>query len=361
MDVAKQQFFTETLLKWDDEQNHRPLPWKGISNPYFIWLSEIILQQTRVEQGLPYYIKFTETYPTVFTLANAPEDEIMKLWEGLGYYSRARNLHAAAKQIAFELNGKFPKSYKQILSLKGVGPYTAAAIASFAYNLPHAVLDGNVYRVLSRFFGVETPIDSTEGKKFFTDLANQLISQNNAAKYNQAIMDFGAKHCSPKKPLCLFCPMEMLCSAHQNNKVELLPIKAKKIKRRTRYFYFVMAFYKGQFYIEKRTKKGIWQNLYQLPLIETKQFVETEILKQKIKTQFTNSFKLLKISQLYTQILTHQTIKAHFAIIHIKNQNKQNKNWIKIAIENRAEYAYPKVINEFFANFNFEEINVNTK
>ncbi|MEM6964892.1 MAG: A/G-specific adenine glycosylase, partial [Bacteroidota bacterium] len=212
------QFFTKQLLRWS-ETIDRPMPWKGEKNPYLIWLSEIILQQTRVEQGLPYFLKFKANYPTVHDLANAPEDEVMKLWEGLGYYSRARNLHFTAKFISKELNGIFPKNYDSILKLKGVGAYTAAAIASFAYDLPHAVVDGNVYRVLSRFFGIKTPIDTTEGKKQFTQLANELLVSDQAAKYNQAIMDFGAIQCMPKNPLCHECTFQTTCKAFQQKKI----------------------------------------------------------------------------------------------------------------------------------------------
>ena len=216
------------------------MPWKGEKNPYLIWLSEIILQQTRVEQGLPYYERFRENYPTVTDLANAPEDEVMKLWEGLGYYSRARNLHATAKMIDQEMDSIFPTTHAEILKLKGVGPYTAAAIASFAYNLPHAVVDGNVYRVLSRFFGIETPIDSTSGKKEFAQLAQDLIDKKQPGNYNQAIMDFGATHCMPKKPKCSQCLLRKNCKALLNNKVTSLPIKIKKIKKQTRYFNYLV-------------------------------------------------------------------------------------------------------------------------
>ena len=199
-------FFTKNLLKWF-ASHHRPMPWKGEKNPYLIWLSEIILQQTRVEQGLPYFLKFKENYPTVTDLANAPEDEVMRLWQGLGYYSRARNLHFTAKYIAYDLNGEFPNTYTEILKLKGVGAYTAAAISSFAYDLPNAVVDGNVYRVLARYFGIETPIDTTEGKKKFTKLAYELLDKKRPADYNQAIMDLGATQCTPKNPNCKNCPL----------------------------------------------------------------------------------------------------------------------------------------------------------
>ena len=220
-------FFTKNLMAWF-ATNHRPMPWKGEKNPYLIWLSEIILQQTRVEQGLPYFLKFKENYPTVTDLANAPEDEVMRMWQGLGYYSRARNLHFTAKHIAYDLNGVFPKTYVEILKLKGVGTYTAAAIASFAYDLPNAVVDGNVYRVLARYFGIETPIDSTIGKKEFTKLAYELLDNKRPADYNQAIMDFGATQCKPKKPNCINCPLNQKCIGFNTQKIDTLPIKTKK-------------------------------------------------------------------------------------------------------------------------------------
>jgi len=226
-DQKKKLFFTKELLKWS-RKHPRDLPWKATKNPYFIWLSEIILQQTRVEQGTPYYLKFVEHYPTVIDLANAPEDEVLKLWEGLGYYSRARNLHAAAKYIHQELEGKFPNQHQDILALKGVGVYTAAAIASFAFDLPHAVVDGNVYRVLSRYFGISTPIDSTAGKKEFAKLAQELLDNDRAAAYNQAIMDFGATHCLPKNPKCGTCPLQSNCIAVAEKAISSYPLKEKK-------------------------------------------------------------------------------------------------------------------------------------
>ncbi len=268
-------FFWNALLTWHST-HHRPLPWKGEKNPYLVWLSEIILQQTRVEQGLPYFEKFKAAYPTVTDLANAPEDEVMKLWEGLGYYSRARNLHAAAKHIANELEGKFPGTYEGIRLLKGVGPYTAAAIASFAFDLPHAVVDGNVYRVLSRCFGIEEPIDSTAGKKLFAKLAQEILENagTNPGSFNQAMMDFGATHCMPKVPKCGECPMQSKCIAFQKNRVDKLPVKSKKLVRRQRFFNYFLFHSEGKIFIKKRTGEDIWQNLYDFPLIESEELVE---------------------------------------------------------------------------------------
>ena len=221
-------FFAKRLIKWYNF-NKRELPWRSTSDPYKIWLSEIILQQTQVNQGLSYYLKFVEEFQTVKDLAKAPADKVMKLWQGLGYYSRARNLHEAAKNIVNEHKGEFPKAYEDIRALKGVGDYTAAAIASIAYNLPYAVVDGNVYRVLSRIFGIETPIDSTSGKKEFNELANELLTKKNPADYNQAIMEFGALYCRPKNPDCTNCIFNDKCEAYRLNKINLLPVKSKNM------------------------------------------------------------------------------------------------------------------------------------
>ena len=346
--MEQKKFFTEQLMDWNEKSNDRKMPWKGIDNAYFIWLSEIIMQQTRVEQGWPYYEKFTTTYPTVQALADAPEDEVMKLWQGLGYYSRCRNLHAAAKFIANELDGKFPDTHADILKLKGVGPYTAAAIASFAYNLPHAVVDGNVYRVLSRFFGIETPIDSTEGKKKFASLAQELIDKKKAGIYNQAIMDFGAVQCSPAKPLCMFCPLQEKCTAHLTGKVELLPIKTKKIKKTERFFYYLVMEENEGFYMKKRTEKGIWQNLYDFPLIETKKAVDQKVLQQKIAGILKKDrYTIEKTSINKVHILTHQKINIQFVVLKVTQQ--PTKYWDNLLLVNDLDnYPFPKIVAEFF-------------
>ena len=231
--------FSNKLISWY-LQNKRDLPWRKTKNPYFVWLSEIMLQQTRVAQGMSYYLKFTETFPTVFDLAKADESTVLKMWQGLGYYSRARNLHATAKHIAFELDGKFPSTYKEIVKLKGIGDYTASAIASICFTEPTAVVDGNVYRVLSRYFGIETPINSSAGNKEFKELAQTLIDTLKPGTYNQAIMDFGAIQCKPKNPICLFCPFSESCVALQKNKIDTLPVKDKKTKVRDRYFNYLV-------------------------------------------------------------------------------------------------------------------------
>lgn len=348
MNVTKTETFRRQLMDWY-ANSHRPLPWKGEKNPYFIWLSEIILQQTRVEQGLPYFEKFKDAYPRIQDLADAPEDEVMKLWEGLGYYSRARNMHATAKVIANDLNSLFPDTYESILALKGVGPYTAAAIASFAYDLPHAVVDGNVFRVLSRFFGIETPTDSTAGKKMFNDLAQQALDVTQPGKYNQAIMDFGATQCTPQLPNCPQCPLQAHCTAFHQNLVDKLPVKTKSIVKKERFFYYLIIQHGDETVLQKRTAKDIWQNLYEFPRLElpalandTNAVMESEIWKQLIDNQ---NFTIKQISKPYRQILTHQIVKAVFWEIELHTDlpalfgdliSVERKNWHK--------FAFPKII-----------------
>ena len=346
----KKKFFTRQLLKWA-KQVDRPMPWKGEKNPYFIWLSEIILQQTRVEQGLPYFLRFKENYPTVHDLANAPEDEVMKLWEGLGYYSRAKNLHFTAKFISKELGGIFPKEYENIIALKGVGNYTAAAIASFAYDLPYPVVDGNVYRVLSRYFGIETPIDTTEGKKQFTKLANELLEKKQAALYNQGIMDFGAIQCMPKIPLCKTCSLKKYCTAFHENTISLLPIKSKKIKKKTRYFNYLVVDFKESVLVRKRIEKDIWQNLYEFPLIETNGIAEKDALIQHEvwkKCVGNSKFEISRISKPFQQSLTHRKIVATFFEIRLNkdfsNKNFEKYDYIKTDRKNLSTFAFPKII-----------------
>ena len=341
----KQPAFSKTLLKWY-AANYRELPWKN-QNAYATWLSEVILQQTRVEQGTPYYLAFIKQYPTIHDLANANEETVLKLWQGLGYYSRARNLLRTAKAIVDEHNGQFPNDYEQLLRLKGIGPYTAAAIASFAYHLPHAVVDGNVYRVLSRVFGIETPIDSTAGKKEFTALAQQLLSKEDPASYNQAIMNFGALVCLPKLPKCDKCCFAKTCFAANHQLTAVLPVKEKKTKVSTRYFHFIVLQQKRGVYIQQRTGKGIWEKLYQFPLIETTQDMEFTALKNKqLKPFFQTHFKqavpeLLFKSTLIKHQLSHQTIYARF--YHFEAESKTSAFKL-IQLADLEHYAFPRLI-----------------
>ncbi len=306
--------FANSLTEWY-LKNKRDLPWRNTQNPYFIWLSEIMLQQTRVAQGMPYFYSFTNAFPTVFDLANASEEQVLKLWQGLGYYSRARNLHKTAQYIAFELDGKFPDNYAALLKLKGVGSYTAAAIASFSYGESVPVVDGNVFRVLSRYFDIETDILSNNAKKEFTDLAYELIPKNNPALFNQAIMEFGALQCVPKNPNCELCPLNNSCLALQKNKIDLLPVKSKKAKVKNRYFNYVTFLDEHQnTIIQKRTDKGIWHNLYEFPLIETEQEVDSEYLVEQLQRQDFVGNNILSVEQTSTDSQIHKLTHQHLYI-----------------------------------------------
>jgi len=313
-------FFTRNLLLWNKKINKREMPWKGEKDPYKIWLSEIILQQTRVEQGWEYYNRFLKAYPTVRKLAKAPEEKVFKLWEGLGYYSRCKNLIATARFIAKEKNGKFPDTHEEILALKGVGPYTAAAIASFAFDLPHAVLDGNVFRVLSRYFGIKNDINSNTGKKIFTSLAAELLYRKQPGIYNQAIMDFGAVVCKPQKPLCTICPLKKECIALAKNIVEELPVKAKQPDRKKRWFYYLLVEHKGKVYVHKRGNNDIWENLYEFILLESGKPNTIEKIKAapSFKKLVQHKVEVKAVSKLYLQHLSHQTIQGCF--IHISTK-----------------------------------------
>ena len=325
------------------------MPWRNSTNAYHIWLSEIILQQTRVAQGYDYYLRFVEAYPTISDLANAPEMEVMKLWQGLGYYSRARNLHATAKQIVEKFDGIFPERYEDVLSLKGVGEYTAAAICSFAYNQPFAVVDGNVYRVLSRLFGVETPIDSTQGKKQFVDLAQQLLYKEYASLHNQAIMEFGALQCTPQ-PDCSACVLQDNCFAFANGKINSLPVKERKTKVRTRYFNYFFVRSTRDTYLRKRTGKDVWRNLYEFPLIETTQNVElTDLLKSDFLSKLKNAITFEGASPALElkHVLSHQIIKAKFYIVQIQ-ENIDLPEYEKILLSDLPKYPVSRLIELFF-------------
>lgn len=316
-------------------QNRRELPWRNTKNPYFIWLSEIIMQQTRIEQGTSYYLKFISAYPTVFDLAEATEQDVLNNWQGLGYYSRARNLHHSAKQIAHDYNGIFPSNYQEILTLKGVGTYTAAAIASFAYNERKAVVDGNVYRFLSRVFDIATPIDSTEGKKEFQLVADELIQNAEPQIHNQAMMEMGSLICKPK-PDCEVCPVRIHCLAFAHNTIEERPVKTKKTKVSDRYFHFLIYDENGKTYLEKRTEKDIWQNMYQFPLIE---LADSETMPE-IAEEVNFSSETVK------HILSHQRIHARFH--HIRSVPKKIPNdWIEIQRSAIQEYPLPRIIDRY--------------
>ncbi|CAM1343182.1 A/G-specific adenine glycosylase [Tenacibaculum aestuarii] len=335
-------------------QNKRELPWRKTKDPYRVWLSEIMLQQTRVAQGLPYFLKFTETFPTVFDLAKAEESEVLKLWQGLGYYSRARNLHFTAKYISEEFKGVFPKSYKELLQLKGVGDYTASAIASICYDEPVAVVDGNVYRVLSRYFGVATPINSTKGIKEFKELAQTVIDATQPGVYNQAIMDFGALHCKPQNPLCDECPLAESCVALASNSLKEFPVKEKKIKIKKRYFnYLVPVTEDNQTVLEERVGKGIWQGLYQFPLVETKK--ETDEKELIEHDQFVKLFPEETTISLFNKEdivhkLSHQHLVTKFWVVKTTNVSENTMSWSKV-----KEQPVPVLIDKFLEEYLNEE------
>ena len=337
-------WFATSLLNWHKE-NYRHLPWKVDKDPYKIWLSEIILQQTRVDQGIPYYHKFIETFPTVQELAKASESDVLKLWEGLGYYSRARNLHFTAQYISDHLNGIFPNTYSEILKLKGVGPYTAAAIASFAFNLPHAVVDGNVYRVLSRILGIKTPLDSTEGKKEFQETAQNLLDSNNPGAYNQAIMDFGATVCTPKNPHCFQCPFSNQCYALSHNIIDQLPIKSKKIQRKNRYLYYFVLCHNNEIAIKQRNQEDIWKGLYDFYLIEnTVPINQPESLIQHHSWSITSMGPTVS----YWHKLTHRDLMVSFTVVQLNKKEDLPKDMFFIKTKNLSKFAFPKVIHCFF-------------
>jgi len=344
--------FAKTLTYWY-LKNRRDLPWRETRDPYRIWLSEIMLQQTRIAQGLPYYLKFINAFPTVFDLANASEENVLKLWQGLGYYSRARNLHFTSKHVAFQLKGNFPATYKELLKLKGVGDYTASAIASICYNENVAVVDGNVYRVLARFFDIETPINASQGIKEFKKLAEELLDKEDPGTYNQAIMEFGALQCTPQLPKCESCPLSHACLALKNNKVDQLPVKLKKTKISKRFFnYLVYRSKENTTIIEQRVGKGIWEGLYQFPLIETMNLLSPEEFMAHPEFQTLIDIKLHPVT-LYNETpvvhkLSHQHIYTRFWII--ENDGLHHK---QIPVAKIQDYPVPVLIANFLKEYDF--------
>lgn len=329
--------------------NKRELPWRETKNAYFIWLSEVILQQTRVQQGLPYYERFVHAFPQVSDLANAPLETVLNHWQGLGYYSRARNLHQAAKQIVDRFGGVFPSDYKHILSLQGVGPYTAAAIASFAFDSPHAVVDGNVYRVLSRYFGIHEAIDSGTGQRVFAALANELLDANNAGEHNQAIMEFGALQCLPIKPKCDECIFKSSCAAYARDLVHLLPVKVGKIKQRERHFNYVVLQNREGLYMRERLAKDIWQHLWEFEMIETESLLDHAEIILHLKQKFSISsddFYIRGVSEAYKHILTHQKLVARFWQVQIFS-NLQSKELIFVPYNQLDSKPLPRLIDKY--------------
>lgn len=352
---AHKTYFTKQLIHWHHTANDRQLPWKAEKDPYKIWLSEIILQQTRAQQGLPYYLNFLKAYPTIRKMAAADDEEVYRIWQGLGYYNRCRNMLATARYISNDLKGKFPTAYESILALKGIGPYTAAAIASFAYGLPHAVVDGNVYRVLARYFGMDTPSDGTEGKKLFHALAQELLYRQDSAAYNQAIMDLGATVCTPQKPQCGDCPLQKQCVAYRQDMVLLLPVRAKKLKVKERYFNYLLLKHNDNIWVHKRSGKDIWHNLHEFFLIETDQITGMKALLaiKEYKKLFSGN-KAKHIGD-FKQQLTHQTIHSHFYEVSVDNPDIEalaNGKWV--TVNDLKKIAFPKTIVSFLEkNFYF--------
>jgi A/G-specific adenine glycosylase len=341
--------FSTKIINWY-QKNKRELPWRQVVNPYFIWLSEVILQQTRVNQGLPYYLKFVKNYPTVLDLANASEAKVLKDWQGLGYYSRARNLHAAAKTIATRHKGKFPETYTEILALEGVGPYTAAAIGSIAFNLAYPVVDGNVQRVIARIFGIEKPVNSTPGKQEIELVLDKIFDKKRPGDFNQAIMEFGALHCKPQQPLCAECPFRLECFALKNGLVDKLPLKEKKAKVKPLYFLYLVPSIGKYEFIVKRTGDNIWKNLFQFPLVEIDQpliLPDEKMIKTLLKNKKWK-FKIKHISTEYKHVLTHRIIYARFVSMEMEKGFKPEKDWIKKRIDHHnEEFAFPVLIQKY--------------
>lgn len=343
----------KTFVTWY-EQNKRALPWRETNDPYPIWISEIILQQTKVNQGISYYYNFIKQFPDIYTLANSPIEKVLKIWQGLGYYSRARNMHYAAQQVINQYQGKFPANFQELLKLKGIGEYTAAAIASIAFNIPEPALDGNVYRVLSRLYGIAESPQKADGKKIFRQKAMELIKNQPPGIFNQALMEFGALQCIPKNPDCTRCVLKNLCFALKNNMVNELPLKKQRIKQSQRYFHFLHIHYQNKIYIEQRTQNDIWKLLYQLPLIETNKPVNTENLTKQ--TLWKNLFKgtrvnIQNISKEIIHQLSHQKLFTKFYYINIDHPNSYLlKNYMEINAEDIEKYSIPKLLDNFLRN-----------
>ena len=336
--------FVQLIYNWY-HKNKRDLPWRKTKDPYRIWISEIILQQTRVDQGLVYYQNFTAEFPNIGMLAAAHEEQVLKIWQGLGYYSRARNLHSTAKAIVSKHQGRFPQNYSDILALKGIGPYTAAAIASIAFNLPHPVLDGNVNRFLSRHYGITSPTDSVAGKKELHNIANQILEKSNPGFHNEALMEFGALQCVPGSPDCLKCPVTASCFAYNHNKTDQLPVKGKKTGRKFRYLCYYLIESERYIWIEKRTANDIWKNLYQFPVVETpKELTPDEII--NLQPDFLNgcSYTISTISAQQKHVLSHQTLIARLVCVEIDGKTELNPPYGKIPKHDFNKFPVPRLI-----------------
>lgn len=343
--------FSQILLDWYN-LNKRDLPWRKTDNPYFIWLSEIILQQTRVEQGLPYYLKFIHEFPTVIDLAQSKEDKVLKTWQGLGYYSRARNLHFSAKYIMQYYDGIFPKEYNDIINLKGVGEYTAAAISSFSFGLPYAVVDSNVIRVLSRFFGIDVPFYTALGKAKYQQLAQDLLDKQSPAENNQAIMDFGAMQCTPKSPKCKICPLIADCVAYNTNSIDKLPVRYKNSSIKRRFLNYLLIKTENFIVLNKRDT-GVWKGLYEFPFLEYSAKISDEqvILSDAWINFFKNiDYKIESVSDEYIHKLSHQSICARFWIVTVKRADLNDYNFIKRSM--LKNYPVSRLTDKFLREYN---------
>lgn len=336
--------FTLLIQDWY-RQNARDLPWRYTEDVYEIWISEVVLQQTRVKQGLAYYNRLLKSFPDVHALASADEQEVLRNWQGLGYYSRARNLHKAAQQVVEDFKGEFPKDYKGIKSLKGVGDYTASAIASFAFGLPYAVLDGNVFRVLSRFFDDETAIDTGEGKRVFQEYANELLDKKSPGIHNQAIMELGALVCKPKNPDCLSCPLNEICLAYRKGTVLNLPVKAKKTKVRKRFFHY-FVFVGDYIQLEKRDESDIWANMFQLPMIEAEGKVTKAEIERKVKDKF--HVQIRRKIHVQKHILSHQQIEAVFWEI---SHPIVGNDFLEVSFNALGDFPLPRLVEQFLESY----------
>ena len=343
-------YISKHLADWY-QRNKRDLPWRNTNDPYRIWISEIILQQTRVNQGMDYYLRFVERFPTIGELARAHEDEVLKYWQGLGYYSRARNIYKAAQQIVSQFGGVFPKQHCDVLQLSGIGDYTAAAICSLAYNQPYAVVDGNVYRVLSRLFGIKTPIDSGAGKKEFAELAQSLLSAAEPANHNQAMMEFGALKCIPVSPDCENCPLLGVCVAYKTNEIANLPVKSQKTKTSKRYFNYLFIRQKNSTFLQKRIAKDVWQNLYEFPLIESDKLFELSELIEN--GDFQNLFRdiekvdIIKTTNPIKHILSHRVIFAQFITVTISESNNEIRKLVEVPLSEIDRFAVSRLMELF--------------
>ncbi len=341
-------WFSRALLPWYRE-HHRPLPWRETQDPYRIWLSEVILQQTRVDQGMAYWRRFVERYPTVQDLAAAHEDDVLKLWQGLGYYSRARNLLKAARQVVNDFGGSFPATHADLQKLKGVGDYTASAIASICFHQPDAVVDGNVYRVLARAFGIDMPIDSTAGRKRFKELAQELIDPTNPGDHNQAVMELGATVCTPNNYACLLCPLQPKCAAFATGRIEDLPVKEGVTRTRDRFFNYLHIRHPNGVYMHQRGPKDIWQGLFELPLIESERSLARRYLISETDRLFGTGWKVLAKSDEVKHVLSHQLIRAVFWEVVPPKGFKPPKEWIPLSEKALGTVAVPRLIERWLA------------